>query len=213
MQLRYTLLAEGGSDRTLIPILNWLLREHLPRVAIIDQWADFWQVAPPRRDLCREIDLASDLYPCELLFVHRDADRSPRADRVAEIEDARGRSTCPDLPGICVVPVRMTEAWLLFDESAIRRAAGNPNGQVALQLPASVESIPNPKRVLHEQLVRASQLTGRRRKRSRPHEAAFHVSRGIRDFSPLRGLTAFAAMEADVRHLIQDMGWAEQEED
>ena len=30
-----------------------------------------------------------------------------------------------------VIPVRMREAWLLFDETAIRKAAGNPSGGAA----------------------------------------------------------------------------------
>ncbi len=34
-----------------------------------------------------------------------------------------------------IVPVTMTEAWLLFDERAIRRAADNPAGENSLQLP------------------------------------------------------------------------------
>jgi hypothetical protein len=36
---------------------------------------------------------------------------------------------------IPVVPVRMTEAWLLADEFAIRSAPGNPNGTQSLDLP------------------------------------------------------------------------------
>ena len=31
-----------------------------------------------------------------------------------------------------IVPVRMTEAWLLLDESAIRRVAGRPHGDEPL---------------------------------------------------------------------------------
>ena len=38
--LRYTLLADGSSDRALMPILSWLLREHLPHRAIQEEWAD-----------------------------------------------------------------------------------------------------------------------------------------------------------------------------
>ncbi len=208
MELQYTLLTDGSSDRTLMPILNWLLREHLPGVAIRDRWADFWQIPSPPRDLWEKIDFVVNLYPCELLFVHRDAERRPREDRVREIEDARNRSCHAALPSICVVPVRMTEAWLLFDETAIRRAAGNPNGRVTLQLPPSGQHVPDPKDVLRDLLVQASELTGRRRKKFHVPQAAFNVSLGIRDFSPLRALSAFAAMEAELCRLIEDNAWA-----
>jgi hypothetical protein len=40
-----------------------------------------------------------------------------------------------DMPVVCVVPVRMMEAWLLIDEMAIRRVAGNPNGRIPIELP------------------------------------------------------------------------------
>jgi hypothetical protein len=42
----------------------------------------------------------------------------------------------------------MTEAWLLADESAIRCAAGNPNGRVNLNLPdlQAIEDLPTPRR-------------------------------------------------------------------
>jgi len=38
--IRYTLLTDGSSDRALIPILNWLLRQHLLNHEIQSEWAD-----------------------------------------------------------------------------------------------------------------------------------------------------------------------------
>ena len=50
----------------------------------------------------------------------------PFSDRKAEVQAAIATL---DKPAICVIPVRMQEAWLLFDEIAIRHAAGNPHGR------------------------------------------------------------------------------------
>ena len=36
---------------------------------------------------------------------------------------------------VCVVPIRMTESWLLISEPAIRRAASNPRGREVIHLP------------------------------------------------------------------------------
>jgi hypothetical protein len=46
-----------------------------------------------------------------------------------------------------VIPIRMTEAWLLLDEEAIRDSAGRPSSSVSLglPLPQRVETIPDPK--------------------------------------------------------------------
>ena len=55
---------------------------------------------------------AIDFYPCDLLFIHRDAEKEPCHVRVEEIEKAIQEiiATGKDLPThIAVVPVRMTE--------------------------------------------------------------------------------------------------------
>jgi hypothetical protein len=99
----------------------------------------------------------------DLVVVHRDADRDGRDARMAEIENA----VCEVMPGVAhapVIPIRMTEAWLLLDEQAIRQVAGDPNGREPLGLPSvrKVESIPDPKAKLKETLCRASGLSGRK---------------------------------------------------
>jgi len=110
---------------------------------------------------------------------------------------------------VCVVPVRMQEAWLLFDESAIRRAAGNPTAHMPLRLPrlADVEELADPKSILHDALRTASGLRGRRLKAFSPHRAAHLAGDYIRDFSPLRGLPAFRALEAEIEAVLRAHGW------
>ena len=136
-ELRYTLLSDGSSDRALMPLLRWLLEGQI-EWAIQESWADLRRYPRAPKDLHDRILLSLELYPCDLLFVHRDAEREPLQTRIQEIENAlthAGKSQFLP-PAICVVPVRMQEAWLLFDEAAIRRAAGNPNGRERLDLPS-----------------------------------------------------------------------------
>jgi hypothetical protein len=94
----------------------------------------------------------------------------------------------------------MTEAWLLIDEEALRRAAGNPNGRTPLKLPSitQLENIPNPKDELHRLLKDASELTGRRLRQFNVQERARRLADLIEDFSPLRKLSAFQELEAAV---------------
>ncbi|MGH9764618.1 MAG: hypothetical protein ACREDR_41175 [Blastocatellia bacterium] len=146
-EIRYTLVADGSSDRALIPILNWLLLQYHPGIPIQAEWADLRRLAARPRGLSERIRQSIDLYPCDILFVHRDAERETRESRVAEIntaiQDIRG---LPD--SIRVVPVRMQEAWLLFDEPAIRSAAGNPGddiGWICLRF-GELSSSPTPNR-------------------------------------------------------------------
>ncbi|HUT94205.1 MAG TPA: hypothetical protein VMY37_32390 [Thermoguttaceae bacterium] len=111
-------------------------------------------------------------------------------------------------PAVPVVPVRMTEAWLLFDEKAIRRAAGNPNGTDPLQVPVrQAEDIPDPKAVLHEALRTASGLSGRRRQKFNVRDAVHRVGEYIDDFSPLRRLSAFQRLEEDLATVLREADW------
>lgn len=74
-QLRYTLLSDGSSDKALLPILTWLLRFHHVDCAIQSEWADLRRLPNPPRNLSEEIERSLELYPCDLLFVHRDAEK------------------------------------------------------------------------------------------------------------------------------------------
>lgn len=103
----------------------------------------------------------------------------------------------------------MQEAWLLFDEAAIRHAAGNRSSSQTINLPSvdRLENIPDPKAELHERLKQASNLKGHRLKSFRVNQHARRVAELINDFSPLRALSAFTALEKDVRQIIKQQGW------
>jgi len=107
-----------------------------------------------------------------------------------------------------VIPVQMTEAWLLFDEVALRHAAGNPNGKNPLKLPelSKIEQIPNPKEILFQILREASELTARRLKKFNLAGARIRITELIDDFSPLLALRAFQALEKRILALRQN-GW------
>jgi hypothetical protein len=202
--LRFTLLSDGSSDRALIPLLTWCLRQRLPACAFQSEWADLGRLPQPPHDLSSRIRMAVDLYPCHLLFVHRDAENQ-KSDRYAEIKASvlslgAGFSTA----FVCVVPVRMTEAWFTFDEMAIRRAAGNPNGTHPLNMPrvSSLETLPDPKQVLHDLLRAASDLGGRHLDRFNARAAVHRVAELIENFSPLARLPAFASMCSELDETV-----------
>ena len=208
--LRITLVADGSSDQALLPILVWMLREHFGRIPIQPNFADLRRLPKPPRELFERIAMSVELYPCDLLFVHRDAEREPIEKRSNEIHSALERCEVGVLPVVCVIPVRMQEAWLLIDEPALRRAAGNPQGRQPLDLPdlRKLEDLPNPKETLHEILGTASGLGGRRLARfKRQVERHVHrVAEEVDDFGPLRELRAFQRVENDVIALREMCG-------
>jgi hypothetical protein len=186
----FALLADGSSDRVLIPIISWCIRQLDPGVVLL----------PPHfkhrgsDEITQSVDELIATYRPHLVFVHRDAERLDHATRKREI---------PVIVGVVpVVPVRMTEAWLLTNERAIRRASGNPNGQVSLNMPsvARLESHPDPKEELHRLLRMASELKGRRLQRLNESSAVHRVAEITEDFSALRRLPAFVDLENEIGH-------------
>ena len=165
-------------------------------IEVRNTWADLRRLPTPPRDLRGCVQAALDLYPCDILFVHRDGEREPLERRVAETVAATEGVDGVSVP---IVPIRMQEAWLLIDEQALRRASGNPSGKVPLTIPdiERLETIPNPKQLLHDLLREASELGGRRRQKINPHKQALRLGELIEDFAPLRALNAFRKAEAD----------------
>jgi hypothetical protein len=210
-EFQYTLLSDGPADKALMPILTWLLCQHLPGCAIQRRWADLRHLPEPPKALHEKVRTAVKLYPCDLLLVHRDAEGKSLLERKAEIDDAV-RDACDAAtmaPAVAVVPVRMTETWLLFDEQAIRDAAGNPNGSIKLDLPrpTELESIPDPKNVLRRIILDAKELGAHRRKRFDVGSVVQRIPQCIDDFSCLRVLSAFRALEERLLEVIQEQQW------
>ena len=203
MTQRATLVTDGASDVVLEPILRWLMRRLTPQDFEI-RWADLRGLRKRPRSLAERLAVATHEYPCRLLFVHRDAERQNPAFRYGEIASAN-RTGCDH---VCVVPVRMQEAWLLHDEAALREAAGRPSGTEDLRLPPPHrwERLANPKKVLYDALRTAHGATGRRAKNFRPGRAAHRLADLITDWTPLRKLTAFARLEAETRRVLERLG-------
>jgi len=203
-EIRYTLITDGSSDQALLSILSWLLIDLGVRLAIQPLWADFRRLRYPPKKLSEKIQKAIDLYPCDLLFIHRDAEKESRQNRIEEIHIAISTlNQAMALPVICVVPIRMTEAWLLLDEVAIRTAAGNPNGMQTLNLPkaSKIELLSDPKETLRELLT-----TARPSARTKLPPIT-RVAELTESFHLLRHLSAFQALESDLKEVLKDQGW------
>ena len=211
--LRYTLVADGSSDQALVPILTWLLRQICGPQPIQGEFADLRRLPNPPKRLAERIHRSLELFPCEVLFVHRDAEGATIEHRMAEIGRAVRRTRVTTLPVVCVVPVRMQEAWLLIDVAALRGAAGNPNGKEPLDLPSveTLEALPDPKQILHDLLRQASGLRGRRLRSFSERLSGHRVAELIEDFDPLYRLTAFQPLAADVERTVTEQGWSHSE--
>src|SRR5262245_46782466 len=133
MPFRFTLVGDGSTDSALVPIIDSVLKQ-VPKVCQAGYGIEFTLGKSEDREcdgLAGRIEIALREFPCHAIFVHRDAEDADASGRLQEIADAL--ASLQDLPQhVAVVPVRMTEAWLLIDIAAIRKASDNPTGRVAI---------------------------------------------------------------------------------
>lgn len=198
MVVKFLLISDGSSDAALIPILSYVLKRKFNDLDFIGDRADFFRVPRRPKTLRQKIQLGKDLYEPDIIFIHRDCENDSINKRCEEIQEA-----LHDLPlerVIKVIPLRMTEAWLLIDESAIRMAVGNPNGTVRLNLPPinRLERLPDPKETLESLLKTASELSGRRLASLNTRKSIQLVSQYIEDYELLHELNAFQHLKEQI---------------
>lgn len=198
--IRVTLVGDGSSDKLLMPILETLLDLHCPDAYKL-QFAEGIGHGP----LNERLQKAQKLFPCDLLFIHRDSENRPSSERETEIAEAL-KQLRPRPASIPVIPVRMSESWLLIDESAIRGAAGNPTGTMDLKLPSvkAIENIPDPKARLLNCIELATNLSARRRRQFNVSAARHRVSELLQDYENLRKIPSFDQTEKKIKaHFLQ----------
>lgn len=208
MTPRALLLADGPSDQPLGRHVARIAQRHGHELDVVAP--DLRRLdPPPGRDvgarLAAVLRFDEDF---DLVIVHRDAEAQNPITRRDEVLSgvARIRAEIPALP---VVPIRMTEAWLLLDEDAIRRVAGRPNGTEPLGLPspATVEQALDPKRVLRHALELASGASGRRLRRFK-RDFGSHRRRlleGLDHHGPVSQLSAWQQLESNVVTVLGEL--------
>ncbi len=199
MTYRGLLLSDGPSDGP--------LARHLERLAadlggdLSVSWVDTRSANVGSTVAARMKFLLGLAANPDILFVHRDAEGQNPLLRFEEIASGATTAGVP-WPVVPIVPIRMTEAWLLLDESAIRSVAGRPTGRTPLQLPTlrEAERLADPKRRLTEVLLAASETTGRRGhqfKRDFDRHRALLIER-LDTAGPVSQLSAWQRLRADI---------------
>ena len=172
----------------LVPVIQWAIHRLDPDVEILEP--EFRKRRGGVEEFLRDYDSSA-----MVIFVHRDSENRPLEDRLREFEPVTQPNVVP------VVPVQMSEAWILFDGSAVAKAAGSPAAAVPVPRIAEIEGIGNPKERLDELLfVAAGSPAGRRGRNFRRSIAHRRVSVAeyIADYSPLENVSAFRRFQASL---------------
>jgi len=202
MRVQFVLISEGSSDNGLI--------SHLESVCIYAGADEARGIALDRQRLppsvgnkvSDKLRAAMILEPqANLFLIHRDSDAPDPQLRYEEVRQAVNECQLQK-PWVAIIPIQETEAWLLLDESAIRRIASKPNGTKPLGLPTAdtVENESSPKERLKQAIFDANPVAGRRHeklKRDFPTHRQI-LLQGLSIDGAIRNVPSWQRMKADL---------------
>jgi len=172
--LRFALIAEGGTEKPLVRILEILCRRAGAR-EVSGIWAnDVLALFGAGKVLDDQVRTLIEREPeVKLIFVHRDAD-GPDDRRAREVINAGTRALDAARHAVALVPIQETEAWMLTDDAAIRQVVGNASGRARLDLPKvkHIEQRASPKWILRQALGDAAK-PGRQQHDVRSNDKVF----------------------------------------
>ncbi|MDE3721085.1 hypothetical protein PWG71_06770 [Nocardiopsis sp. N85] len=209
MTVRLLFLGEGSSDDGITDHIETIAAERGAEVAVTNpELGRLGHVGHTLHDKLSAIRALGGEY--EIVAVHRDADGVGRRLRLDEIRVAV-QEHMPASVCVPVIPIRMTEAWLLVDETAIRKVAANPNGRCRLNIPPlhKIESVPDPKAELKRVLADASELSGRKLKQFnlRFSENRRQLLQRLDPSGPVSRLSSWKDFVTDMERGLSELGY------
>lgn len=182
---------------------------------VIDVFTPEWikTQAQTFNDSVLEAAEAAETQGLMVLCVHTDADdalderaRDERIDpSFKKVHDTQEQSICKNL--IAMVPVQMTEAWLLADEEALLRAMMSTASLSTLGIENSPESYSDPKTKIKEAIRNAHKNRPKRHRQQLTIADLYGPVGQQCDLNKLRLLPSFRKFEEEVRTALQKLNY------
>ncbi len=150
-----------------------------------------------------------------ILCIHTDADEKNDAEAfqyritpaLTKIQETEGEELCKQI--VPIVPVVMSEAWMLADKALFKAEIGTDLSFPNLGITKSPEQIREPKRVIEEAIRIA--YSGHKRRRKLPKIAELYLPIGQKaDLSQLQKLPSYQKFENAARKILVDMNYLQQ---
>lgn len=172
LTIAYT--TEGSTDER---FLNTIIKKVFEEVAfecdgVIEVYDPVFFKFPQKEDFVSGVaDLSKKAYQSgiNVLCIHVDADSNKDDDvtkfkiipAFTEVNGKSNRTNCKNL--VAIIPVHMTEAWMLADKELLKEEIGTTMSNTDLGIYQSPESIADPKETIKNALdIAQSHLSGRR---------------------------------------------------
>jgi hypothetical protein len=208
MKLSFVLIGEGSSDLRMV--------SHIENILITEGFSEV-SGKPLEQDrigrtVFDKLLAARKLFPSAgLIIIHRDADNAGSEARLREINEAVNRMPEKfNTKVIPMIPVKMTEAWLLADRKIINRVAGNVDcdDEIRCIPPVKIlENRANVKELLLDALCEASGLEGGRLKpfKKRFGEMRARIMEDLAVDGPQKELPSYQAFRRELKYFSSDL--------
>jgi hypothetical protein len=215
-QLLLALYAEGHTDERFLPVIVQRTADHILRqraltiVDVLEPLSLEADTAASSREE-RILSVAKQAAGFHALIVHADAD-APTADDALRDRFEPGRQmveesendVCRDL--LPIIPIRMTEAWMMVDVEAFREVVGTDLRVEELGFPArphQVEAVQDPKQKLG---IALNRIFARRRWRKKARLGQYYepLARHIR-LDRLENVPAFQQFTNDLTNVLENL--------
>ena len=148
-----------------------------------------------------------------ILCIHVDADASSDKqvfeNRISpafkKIIDSEEEGICKNL--VAIVPIYMTEAWMLADKELLKAAIGTSKNNKELGIHRSPESIANPKKVIEDAIVIARKDIGKRRRKNLTIAKLYEPIGEDIALEKLEQLSAYKKFQNSIRELFQNLNY------
>lgn len=157
---------------------------------------------------------ASNDFSILILFVHSDADaisdetifRTKIIPAKSFLEEQEDNLVCKNI--VAIVPIQMTESWMLADKELLKSEIGIEGEDVDLGLHRNPEGIGNPKVVI-ENIIRLSKENQTKRKRNRGLDISdlYQIIGQKIELSKLEKLTSYNKFKSSLRDMFKELNF------
>ncbi|MDI9878424.1 DUF4276 family protein [Flectobacillus longus] len=149
-----------------------------------------------------------------LLCVHTDADDSDDSNvmeakirpAITSLNETNEAEFCKIL--VSVIPVHMTEAWMLADKELLKSEIGTQKTNVDLGIHSAPESIADPKGTINNAIrIAQSDLTRRKRNRGLDISELYQIIGQKIDLSKLENLDSFRQFKENLKSAFRELGF------
>ncbi|UYG07542.1 hypothetical protein [Halomonas sp. M4R1S46] len=194
-EINFILTCEGTSDANLVEHLkNLLIQRGADEVS--GQHADLSILRkPPGGSVREKLNAINELYPeANVVFIHRDADNQGAEERANEIKEQSENFPKTTIP---LIPVKITETWLLADKEKITEITGvEPNNIPPLK---NLEKSGRAKEILMDCLTSGVK---KKQKKTTFYRARAQLCQELRPEGPVSMLASYNAFTQKIDELF-----------